>query len=157
MPHDWATQRRLMIKGLAVAGLFCLFSGCTSPTPIAQKMGPEPGRHMITITRLALSESDFSLTAFGNPREIDLYAARDGARTKVGTIRGFRGPKDVNISFEMDYDPASRYEFTIEETAIMGQAKRWNFSNNQPGVWIFSRGGPFGSGSSIAFLDEKVR
>lgn len=146
-----------MIRKLCIVGFLLLFSACSSPAPVAKKGGPELGRHKITITRLALSDSDFTLTAFGNPREIELYAARDGARIKVGAIPGFRGPKDVKISFEMDYDPASRYEFTIEETKVLGQAKTWNFSQNQPGGWIFSRGGPFGSGSSIVFVDEKVR
>lgn len=146
------------------AVLFCLaLCACEkSPepqkaTPIPMPTGPIPGRHKITVTKLALSGNDFSLTAFGNPREIELYAAKDGERKQVGKISGFRGPKDLNLTFELDYDPNSRYEFMIEETVLMGQGKKWNLSGSQPGNWPFAKGGPFGTGSSIVFVDEKVR
>lgn len=146
-----------MFKKLSIIGLLFMLSACNSPAPVKKKVGPEPGRHKITITRLALSDSDFTLTAFGNPRDIDLFVAKDGARKKIGTIDGYRGPKDQTISFEIDYDPVSRYEFVLEETAMMGQAKKWSIFSEKPGGWPFSQSSSFGAGSSITFVDTKVR
>src|SRR5206468_3024384 len=80
-------------------------SGCNSLPGIG---GPGRGRHRITITELALSESDFTNSALGSPKPLLLRAYKDGAAVEIGRVDGFRGPRQVGLSFELDYDPNSR-------------------------------------------------
>jgi hypothetical protein len=119
-------------------------------------IGPERGRHRITISEIALSDSDFTKSALGNPRAIELHAYKDGADVLVGKLPGFRGPKQPGLTFEIDYEPKSRYEFKILETQMLTEPQSWQWSSTEPGNWIFEGRRTFGSGSSIEFRDEKV-
>ena len=67
------------------------------------------------------------------------------------------GHQDPGVSFEIDYDPRSRYEFKIDEVADVTSGREWNWASAKPGEWIFDeKRKNFGAGSSIEFRDEKV-
>jgi hypothetical protein len=121
-------------------------------------VGPEAGRHRVTVTNLALSESDFTKSALGGPMDIEIRALKDGAEMFKTKVEGFRGPKALGTAFEIDYDSHSRYEFKIDEVEVISTGHHWSWSSTEPGNWIF--GGDrknFGLGSSIEFRDEKVQ
>ena len=135
-----------------------LLAGCrTAKEAYHEIAGPESGRHRITVTQLALSETDFTDSALGNPKPIRIRALKDGAEVFSTRVEGYRGPKDPGVSFEIDYDPRSRYEFKIDEVSVVTSGREWNWASAKPGEWIFdAKRKNFGAGSSIEFRDEKV-
>ena len=152
------SMRRLHCLNLGL-GLAVAITGCQSGGQAYRAVaGPEVGRHRVTIVNLALSESDFSKSALGGPKDFEIRALKDGAEIFKAKVPGFRGPKALGTSFEMDYDPNARYEFKIDEVVVVSDGRRWSWSSTAPGNWIFDRGRKnFGSGSSIEFRDEKVQ
>jgi len=144
---------------LVVAALVLTSGGCKSGERAYRAVaGPEAGRHRITIAGLAVSESDFSNSALGGPKDIEIRALKDGAEIFKTKLAGYRGPKAVGTTFEIDYDPQSRYEFKIDEVEVVSTGHHWSWSSTEPGNWIFGRARKnFGSGSSIEFRDEKVQ
>lgn len=144
---------------LLAASLAAVALSCGKAEKVYREIaGPEPGRYRVTITTLAMSESDFTNSALGTPKPVKLSVLKDGGEVFSRKVEGYRGPKDPGISFEVDYDSSSRYELKIEEVALVTTGKTWNWQSAEPGNWIFDEGRKnFGSGSSIEFRDEKVR
>lgn len=142
----------------AVVGLASAVSGCNSTgRAIRAVAGPELGRHRVTVASLALSESDFTNSALGGPKDVEIRALKDGTEVFKTKVAGFRGPKAIASTFELDYEPQARYEFKIDEVTVVSAGRQWAWSSNASGNWIFDQGRKnFGSGSSIEFRDEKV-
>ena len=144
---------------VAAVGITLGAYGCNSTGNAVRAIaGPEAGRHRITIASLALSESDFTKSALGGPKDFEIRALKDGAEVYKTKVAGFRGPKSMGTTFEVDYDPQARYEFKIDEISVISAGAHWSWSSTQPGNWIFGKDRKnFGSGSSIEFRDEKVQ
>jgi hypothetical protein len=145
---------------LALLGTFAaLLVSCRSARETYREVvGPEPGRHRVTVTHLALSESDFTNSALSTPKPVQIRVLKDGAEVLTQRVEGYRGPKDPGVAFEIDYDAQARYEFQIEEIVVMTEGKTWKWSSSKPGEWIFDdQRKNFGAGSSIEFRDEKIK
>jgi len=148
-----------MSRSAWVTILLVLLVGCqTAKEAYREAAGPEVGRHRVTITNLAMSETDFTNSAVGTPKPVLIRVLKDGSEVYAERVEGYRGQKDPGVAFEIDYSPQSRYEFKIDEIVVMTAGKTWNWSSSSPGQWIFDDARKdFGAGSSIQFRDEKVR
>jgi hypothetical protein len=104
-----------------------------------------------------MSESDFTNAALGGPKDIEIRALREGVEVFKTQTHGFRGPKTLGTTFEVDYDSNARYEFKIDEVTLISPGSHWLWSSSRPGNWIFDGRRTFGSGSSIRFVDQKVQ
>jgi hypothetical protein len=105
-----------------------------------------------------MSESDFTNSALGTPKPVQIRVLKDGAEVLSQRVEGYRGPKDPGVAFEIDYNAQSRYEFKIEEITVITEGKKWQWASTAPGEWIFDdERKNFGSGSSIEFRDEKIQ
>jgi hypothetical protein len=113
-----------MIRVACISLLLASAVGCqTAKDTYRGVVGPEAGRHRVTVTNLALSESDFTKSALGSPKDIEIRALKDGAEIFKTKVEGFRGPKALGTP-TMTVDVIDENDFNTASDIFYGQKQR---------------------------------
>jgi hypothetical protein len=120
--------------------------------------------HVVELYKVQIGASDFGLSTFGNPLDINISLRQDGMGIAQSNgnhfLRGQRGERVLQepIQWVVNFDPNKNYQIYLEEQSIIASRHSWAIPGTpQIGYWPIAENKghiSFGQNSYLEFRDK---